>query len=416
LLVLSRTPFIQDHIPWIDFFHTALVVHVNLSVLIWFMSFACLFWSINNQSHYILLEKLALFLAITGTLIIVISPFSGDGNPLINNYIPVLQQDMFLTGLVLFSSGVFIQAIRTLLLIKYCFNSIAATVSVIGAIFTLSAFIGLLWSFSGLKEDLDALTYYEFLFWGSGHILQFTHTTFLLFAWLLLLINSGFKLNFNFILIRWLFLMLLLALPAALWIYMTQDIVSAEHRDYFTRFMKYGGLLSMPLGVMVVWTIIASRPEPSIDCVPCRSALFSSIILFAAGGIIGFLIHGVNVVIPAHYHGSIVGVTLAFMGISYYLLPQFGYKKPVWTSAKVQPYIYGVGQLMHILGLAWSGGYGVQRKTAGSAQGLENLPEIAGMALMGLGGLISIIGGILYLVVVIRCMWPGTKGTTLTSP
>jgi len=38
LLVLSRTPGIQSVIPWVDFFHTALVVHVDLSVLIWFLS------------------------------------------------------------------------------------------------------------------------------------------------------------------------------------------------------------------------------------------------------------------------------------------------------------------------------------------------------------------------------------------
>jgi hypothetical protein len=79
--------------------------------------------------------------------------------------------------------------------------------------------------------------------------------------------------------------------------------------------------------------------------------------------------------------------------------------------AHVQPYVYGGGQLMHILGLAWSGGYGnIQRKTAGAAQGLDNLPEIAGMALMGLGGLVSIIGGLLFLVVAIRAIWmPGRE-------
>ncbi len=57
---------------------------------------------------------------------------------------------------------------------------------------------------------------------------------------------------------------------------------------------------------------------------------------------------------------------------------------------------------MHILGLVWSGGYGVQRKTPGAAQGLENLPEIAGMAMMGLGGAISIVGGILFVIVMIK--------------
>ena len=32
LIVLSRTPFFQEFVPWTDFFHTALVVHVNLTV------------------------------------------------------------------------------------------------------------------------------------------------------------------------------------------------------------------------------------------------------------------------------------------------------------------------------------------------------------------------------------------------
>lgn len=65
----------------------------------------------------------------------------------------------------------------------------------------------------------------------------------------------------------------------------------------------------------------------------------------------------------------------------------------------LQPYLYGGGQLLHIVGLAWTGGYGVQRKTAGLAQGLDRLGEVAGMGLMGLGGLISVIGGLLFLVV-----------------
>ncbi|MEE8197561.1 MAG: hypothetical protein V3T69_10335 [Acidiferrobacterales bacterium] len=37
---------------------------------------------------------------------------------------------------------------------------------------------------------------------------------------------------------------------------------------------------------------------------------------------------------------------------------------------------------------------------------MENFPEIAGMALMGPGGLIAIIGGLQFLVVAIGAMWP----------
>ena len=60
---------------------------------------------------------------------------------------------------------------------------------------------------------------------------------------------------------------------------------------------------------------------------------------------------------------------------------------------------------MHIIGLAWSGGYNVQRKSTGTEQGIE---QIAGMGLMGLGGLISIIGGITFLVVVYLAIKPQT--------
>ena len=105
--------------------------------------------------------------------------------------------------------------------------------------------------------------------------------------------------------------------------------------------------------------------------------------------------------IPAHYHGCIVGVTLALMGLVYHLLPQFGYRAPSTRLATLQPVLYGTGQLMHIVGLVWSGGYGVQRKVAGADQVLRTGAEIAGMGLMGLGGLIAVAGGLLFVVVVL---------------
>ena len=85
-------------------------------------------------------------------------------------------------------------------------------------------------------------------------------------------------------------------------------------------------------------------------------------------------------------------------GLAYYLLPRLGFGPLPPRMAFWQPLIYGGGQLLHIAGLAWSGGYGVQRKTAGLAQGADRLGEIAAMGLMGLGGLVSIIGGLLFLV------------------
>ena len=146
--------------------------------------------------------------------------------------------------------------------------------------------------------------------------------------------------------------------------------------------------------------------QQMLDTMPpaLRASLVGSLVLFSAGGVIGFLISGSNVRIPAHYHGCIVGVTLAMMGVVYLLLPRFGYATPASKAAAWQPTIYGVGQLMHIVGLVWSGGYGVQRKVAGTDQVLRSTQETLGMGLMGLGGLIAIVGGVMFIVIVLRAL------------
>ena len=52
LLVLSRTPQLQNLFPIADFFRVALVVHVDLSVLVWFLAFGGV-WSgrAGNSGH-----------------------------------------------------------------------------------------------------------------------------------------------------------------------------------------------------------------------------------------------------------------------------------------------------------------------------------------------------------------------------
>ncbi len=48
LLVAARTPFLAPLFPVADFFHVALVVHVDLSVLVWFVACAGLLWTLNG--------------------------------------------------------------------------------------------------------------------------------------------------------------------------------------------------------------------------------------------------------------------------------------------------------------------------------------------------------------------------------
>lgn len=406
LLVLSRTPAIQDMIPLLDFFHIALVVHVDLSVLIWFLAFEGVLWALLDNGRLKSMAKVSFWLCAVGTIVIATSPFLGANQPLMNNYVPVLVHPVYFTGLFLFGAGFLILVLRALFFTSTDQSSPAFAFALKAAAFSaLLAMVALIVSYSGINNELKDVTDFEILFWGGGHILQFTHSIMLLLVWLWLASATGSSIKVKPDILRILFAIAAVPVLLAVPIYIMYDVSSLEHRNAFTQLMRFGGLTILPLMVMVAVSVLSTTGVDS-SLRPARNALWASIILFSAGGILGFMIEGINVVIPAHYHGSIVGVTLAFMGLTYYLLPRLGFRSATSRAARIQPWVYGGGQMMHILGLAWSGGYGVQRKTAGSAQGLENLPEIAGMAMMGMGGLIAIIGGLIFVVVTIKAMLP----------
>lgn len=411
LLVLSRTPSLYELIPWVDFFHTALVVHVDLSVVIWFLAFAGVLWSVNGRPGGLMWDWLALGLTGLGTLIVALAPFFGAANPLMNNYIPVLRAPLFFAGGGLIAAGFAILVVRSLatrIPLNHAWNAtdnlrIGLLYSKVTALIALLAFAA---SFLLTPTELQGTSYYEFVFWGGGHILQFTHGLLLLVSWLWLAHASGHHVPMRGqVGILWFSLAFSPVLIAPLIYLLGDSVVSAAHREAFTQLMRIGGLTLLPVGLVVVVALF-SRSRPSPEQRPLRAALLSSLLLFTVGGVLGFMIRGINVVIPAHYHGSIVGVTLAFMGMAYLLLPKLGYATPRGWLPTWQPWVYGSGQLLHILGLAISGGYGnIQRKTAGGAQGLENLPEILGMGMMGLGGLIAIIGGLMFVIVMIKALW-----------
>jgi heme/copper-type cytochrome/quinol oxidase subunit 1 len=92
------------------------------------------------------------------------------------------------------------------------------------------------------------------------------------------------------------------------------------------------------------------------------------------------------------------GVTLAFMGLTYYLLPLINREVYLKNVSKIQPYLYGVGVLIFSLGLYWAGSHGVPRKTFGPAQNLDTYSKLSGMALMGIGGIVAISGGATFVI------------------
>lgn len=409
LLVLSRTPYIKDIFPLVDFFHVALVVHVDLSVLVWFLAFAGVFWSVNSTPRWSGAGWLALALAAAGTVIMSLAPFLGKGGPIMSNYIPVLQNQMFLTGLTVFAAGFALLVLRSMAAVPLVGTWLDGTgalrfglnSSLVSAAVALIAFV---WSYLTIPVALDGKAYYELLFWGGGHVLQFTYTLLMLVAWLWLASAIGARIPLTPRVTVLLFGTGLVSVFLTPVIYLAYEFGSVEHHRLLTWLMQFGGglaILPFVLAVMIGMALGVALPANGR---PLRAALLSSMALFGVGGIIGFMIHGSNVKIPAHYHGCIVGVTLAFMGMAYHMLPSLGFRPPSQRLATLQPYVYGGGQLLHILGLVWSGGYGVQRKVAGSAQALHSTQEVAAMGIMGLGGLVAVIGGLMFLVILIQAM------------
>ena len=417
VIVLSRTPYIQDIFPWVDLFHTALVVHVDLTVLVWFLGMAGVIWSVNSQSGCLKCGWVSLLLCIAGSIIISLSPFLGSSRPLMINYIPILNDPLFFTGLLTFGCGFLLLVLRGLFFSRPIgmrvtgqgalrFGLYSALISAVIAMGALLA------SWLGIPASIQGEYYYELLFWGGGHTLQFVHIQLMLVCWLWLATESGIasRLTPRTVLLLFAFgLIPVLMTPATYFMY---DVAAADHQIAMTWLMKFGGgLAALPISLVVLFNLVNSLRGPASPS-PERSALFSSMILFGVGGIIGFMIEGSNVTVPAHYHGSIVAVTLAYMGVTYHILPRLGFKRPTGKLVILQPWIYASGQLMHVLGLAWSGGYGVQRKTAGEAQALDGIEKVAGMGLMGLGGLVAVVGGILFLVIVFKAMWPEKTGNS----
>lgn len=419
LLVLSRTPQLQTLFPVADFFRVALVVHVDLSVLVWFLSFGGALWTMNGTLRYQPMAWFAFAVSAAGTAAMCASPFVERATPVMANYVPVLDGPVFLAGLVLFGAGIALLCLRSMLAVA----PVGVRISGRGALrFGLNAAlvasavaaIAFAWSWKAVPHGLDPRIYYELVFWGGGHVLQFAYTLLMLVGWIWLASAVGARMPLSPRVVTLLFAVALLSVFLTPITYLAYGVTSVEYHRAQTLLMRFGGgLVIPPIALAVVWSLWPVRVIAA-DQRPLRASLIASVVLFSAGGIIGFLITGSNVRIPAHYHGCIVGVTLAMMGVVYLLLPRLGFAAPSSSHAGWQPWLYGAGQLMHITGLVWSGGYGVQRKVAGADQVLDGTAQIAAMGLMGIGGLLAIAGGILFIVVVLQSV--AQRGAGPPSP
>ncbi len=392
-LVVARTPFIAH---WLspEFFRGALVMHVNLAVTVWFLAFAGLWWSLAGQRARTGSGWLAWTLAAGGVGLLLLARLLGERHPILSNYVPVIDGPVFLAGLGLFLSGIGGMALRAL----------AETGRVLeggprqAARITLLA-LGVLLA-TALRLPAPGRGY-ENLFWGGGHLLQFTHLLLMLTAWAVLAGQA--RLPAPRLRLAPLFAMAALpALFAPLVVFLL-PAGSEAWRAAWTGLMRWGSWpVAAAFGGGLLWRLWR-RPGALAD--PACNALGLSILLFAAGFLAGALIREDNVVVTAHYHGTVGAVTLAFMAITHWLLARLGLAATPASRVRRQLRFYGGGLLLLVAGLLWSGLHGVPRKTPGTAM-FDQIQEWAGMLLMGLGGFIGLAATVWFLWLVLRPLWP----------
>ena len=254
LVVLSRTPYIQDVFPWIDFFHTALVVHVDLSVLLWFLAFAGMLWSLNSSSRFLGIGWLALVLAAGGAAMVALSPFIDTGKPLMSNYVPVIQSTFFFMGLIVFAVGISLLALRSMIAMPSAnlwrggegSIRIGLSTASISLLFALAAFG---WSYLITPKALDSILYHDVLFWGGGHVLQFTYTLLMSAGWLWLADACGAKIPLTPRVASFFFILGLLPVFYVPIIYLSYNGVMGDHMGQFTLLMGVAvSFAAVPLG------------------------------------------------------------------------------------------------------------------------------------------------------------------------
>jgi hypothetical protein len=412
ILVMLRTPGVNAIFADKDIFKSALVIHVNLSVLVWLLSIIGIIWS--NSKIQIGLEILFSRLALGGMIMMAISPLIGEKSPVMNNYIPMLENVGFIIGLSLFGVSVLLASVSVIVCTIFEIKSNNFKIGIVSLTKLSSAILyQMIWLCFVLSFlQLDKLTaivpididfYYELLYWSGGHLLQFLYTQALMFVWYVLFEIWIGKLKFNFIYKSLLILNFILG-SLLFYGHYSYQITDNEFKEFFTLHMIFAAGIAPSLFIIVLfYEAVKRRFINKTKQAPCfiSASIFCSSLLFLSGGLIGAAISGVNVTIPAHYHGSIVGISVAFMGLAYVYCYGLLELDPPTTAddarlAKIQIYLITIGQILHIAGLGMAGGYGVLRKTPGEEMLLS--AKIY-MGMVGIGGLVAIIGGLMFVYI-----------------
>lgn len=427
LLVIGRLPGLHELFTDPLFFRRCLVVHVDLALVVWFYSFlTSLYILVPTRSPSGFPTRAGSVLGFLGVALMVGAAGIPGAEPVLANYVPMVDTPLFAIGLVVFGGGVAASLLNRRLLpgseAPGAFFPMPSSARVgirAGAIAFLAA--GLTFAASALvtSRGLPAEGYWELVAWGGGHVLQVASVAGMLAAWSILLGLAIGEDPIDRRVAALLFGVLLLPVLVAPLIALG-GTTSATYRETFTLMMRWG-----IFPVVVVYLVLCIRSvrracregrlEGTWFRQPQVLAFAASATLALTGFVIGAMIRGSNTMVPAHYHASIGAVTVAYMAVTYPLLRAFRLPLPTGRISRRlvswQPAAFGLGQVVFAVGFGFAGAQGAARKVYGAEQQVRTLGEQVGLGVMGLGGVLAILGGVFFLYVVVRAWLSRTRTT-----
>jgi cytochrome c oxidase subunit I len=408
MLVVGRLPFLAWLFTDPLFFKRALVVHVDLAIVVWFQAGTLAFLGLALGPRLSRRVTTAAFtLAGTGVAGLLVGALMPGAQPVLSNYVPVIDHPVFFGGLVcwfagagLFFAGALVTPARTDAKAPTPAVVVALRAAAAANVIAIVTFIGA-WRTTPLSAPE---AYYELLFWGGGHVLQAGNVATMIALWLHLLHRwSG-----RTVLAPAVVTALMTALVAPQVVMPLLAFAGTTGTVYFSMATHLMRWTLFPVVLVVLASAVAQvwRQPGRPAWGDFRFAgLAGSAVLTLLGFILGAMIRGSSTLVPGHYHCAIGAVTIALMTAAYdfcaAVAPADAVPVPP-RRARLQLLLFGGGQAVFGLGFALAGAYGLGRKQYGAEQHVRTLGEYLGLSVMGLGGLVAVAGGIFFLAVMLR--------------
>ncbi|HXV08792.1 MAG TPA: cbb3-type cytochrome c oxidase subunit I [Burkholderiales bacterium] len=467
-LLVSLTRWPAVHLLDANWFYLALTAHGIDMLIFWiiFFEIAILYFC----SSTLLRCRLAtprwawagFALMVIGSVMTNIAVFQGESSVMMTSYVPMQAKPAFYLGLILFAVGALIGCFvffGTLVIARaertyegsvplVTFGAVTAAIIAVftiasGAIILIPTF---LWSI-GYISTIDPLMY-RVIWWGMGHSSQQINVAAHVAVWYAVgaIVFGAKPMSEKVSRIAFLLYILFLQLACAHHLLSDPGLSSEWKILNASYFMYFAVLASMVHGLTVPGSIeVAQRRKGFTKGLfewlrkapwgnPTFAAMFISLIGFGfLGGISGvmmgteqlnMLIHN-TLYVPGHFHATVViGTTLAFMGLTYFLLPSLFNREVAFPGvAKWQPYVFGIGMYVLALTLMGAGTLGVPRRHWDIGFAGTTLPyEFPGaaylmLALVGLSAVLAVLGGGMYILVTVwsilfgKRLEPGSRNT-----